>query len=401
MIRACTAPFVFVNEPQRALDLLTEMTIDHKIPPTADTYNAVIMACAKSGSTVYVNEAFRLAREMFDSHRDAYSRPKFSPGNKTLYALLEGAKRVRDLARTRWILAEMVKWSSDNPSQTANTGEGGLRVDENTMMHVFHAYASYKPPFRRAAAVLKDDLKSPTESSLGESEVSKETSTDHILAVEKQPAFLHIPPQSRPEILAEAKALFTRILEDTGENGHQTQENSTIFAHKAFENVKLTPRLLNSYLSIYYSHSSLAVSEKLFRSIFEDLSVPRNARSYVEALERCTLSPKGHSRTAAFAFAKYLWAAWEEREVGGPNTSPFDHFNLPRLIERAHIAMIKMCTLCVCPCLYHCRALTTSFTELAISNVPSTASKLFSIAIRQKLSAKRPRRARSGRLGLS
>jgi hypothetical protein len=73
MIRACANPVSihFSSEPEKALELWTEMTVDHRIPPTVQVYNAVILACARSGTKTYVNEAFRLARQMLDSHRDA------------------------------------------------------------------------------------------------------------------------------------------------------------------------------------------------------------------------------------------------------------------------------------------------------------------------------------------
>ena len=48
------------------------MTVDHRLPPSLGVYNAIILACARSGSKTYVNEAFRLAKQMLgDSHRTA------------------------------------------------------------------------------------------------------------------------------------------------------------------------------------------------------------------------------------------------------------------------------------------------------------------------------------------
>ena len=64
MIRACVNPVSirFSSEPEKALDLWTKMTVDHKISSTIQAYNAMILACARSGTKTYVNEAFRLAR---------------------------------------------------------------------------------------------------------------------------------------------------------------------------------------------------------------------------------------------------------------------------------------------------------------------------------------------------
>ncbi|KAJ8455438.1 hypothetical protein ONZ51_g12455 [Trametes cubensis] len=100
MMAAC-ASRVLDPQPARALDLWTEMTVDKRMAPTADAYTAVIYACACSGDKMYVNEAFRLAKEMLDGHRDAYGNSAFRPDRKTFCALLEGAKRIGDLAKGR------------------------------------------------------------------------------------------------------------------------------------------------------------------------------------------------------------------------------------------------------------------------------------------------------------
>ncbi len=52
MIRACASPVSvrYSSEPEKALDLWTEMTTDQKLTPTVDSYNAVILAlCAGRG----------------------------------------------------------------------------------------------------------------------------------------------------------------------------------------------------------------------------------------------------------------------------------------------------------------------------------------------------------------
>jgi hypothetical protein len=144
------------SEPQRALDLFTEMTVDNNIPPTRDTYTAVILACARSGETKFVNEAFRLAKEMLDGHRDSLGRPAFTPNNALFGALLQGAKRIRDLPRARWILAEMVQVIIRQHHARVDDGmeipeQDEVVLTENKMVHVFHAYTSYQVPFHRSA----------------------------------------------------------------------------------------------------------------------------------------------------------------------------------------------------------------------------------------------------------
>lgn len=341
MIRACASSLNFSSEPERALDLWTEMTVDHGIQPTAGAYTAVILACARSGSKMYIHEAFRLAKEMLDSHRDATGHSAFKPDGRIFSALLEGAKRVGDLARTRWILAEMVRGAErDEESRFVDAA-----VSEEVMMHVFHAYAAYKPPFKRAAVLVDEKepaqtSKSMTGSNTSASMVSSSSSSSDDEAQEFPltettiPSFSHLPPQSRSEIIGEVQTLFARIVEDTTLDGSEA---------RLFSNVKLTPRLLNSYLSVHYAFASILDSQELFETIFEELNVPRNVRSYIEALERCSSSKRGQERAAAFAFAEKLWPAWQDLENGQQNG--VTGTVTARMIERANFAMIRMWTL--------------------------------------------------------
>ena len=107
MIHACTS-CVLSPQPARALDLFTEMTVDCGMLPTMDTYNAVIFACACSGNKLYVNEAFRLAKEMIDGNHTAYGKPSLAPDLCTFCALLEDAKHVGSLVKVRWIFDQII-----------------------------------------------------------------------------------------------------------------------------------------------------------------------------------------------------------------------------------------------------------------------------------------------------
>ncbi|KAL0952457.1 hypothetical protein HGRIS_006725 [Hohenbuehelia grisea] len=345
MIRACASPLVpGAYEPERALDLWTEMTVEQEIEPTVGAYNAVILACARSGRKAYVNEAFRLAKQMLDSHRDAFGYSQFYPDGNTFRALLEGAKRIGDLARARWILAEMVRNSSATQSATS------LQVNEEVMMHVFHAYASYKPPFKRAEVTLVKDLPSePVNDSVAPSEASADPSPKPPTEHQSSPSFAAAPPQSRAEVVAEAAFLFTRILEDKGLLGgadHDLDTEETKSDGK-LRHVQLTTRLLNSYLSVYYRHAWLGKSRELFDTIFEQYGVERDSRSYVEALERCANSKRGTERQVAREWADSLWSRWESMESSMREAS-LKTGRLPnaRLIERARIAKIRILALC-------------------------------------------------------
>ncbi|KAF9562861.1 hypothetical protein CPC08DRAFT_662543 [Agrocybe pediades] len=345
MIRACASPVSKAqsSEPEKALDLWTEMTVDHNIPPTVGSYNAVILACAKSGEKQYINEAFRLTKQMLDAHRDARGYSAFRPDRKTFCALLEGTKRIGDLARARWILAEIVKSGQD-----ADPNAVEVEVDAEIMTHLFHTYAAYKPPFIRAATKVLPDTTGATASASSSkerlaqgSEKPSESTTSTGLMVEEEtesPSFARIPPQSHSEVIHEVKFLFSRILQDRGMLPESSSSPSPLPVRK-FGKVELNPRLIGAYLSVFYNHASLEVAQKLFNTIFDELNVTRIPRLYVEALERCMNTRKGPEREVALRFSDELWEQWTTmenaaRDSGKPITA--------RFVERAHIARIRM-----------------------------------------------------------
>ncbi|KAJ7456891.1 hypothetical protein FB451DRAFT_1275158 [Mycena latifolia] len=339
MIRACASPVGTARsaDPERALDLWTEMTVEHKLTPTVGSYNAVILACAKSGRKMYVNEAFRIAKEMLDAHRDAYGRSAYMPDRQTLCALLEGAKRIGDLARARWILADLVR--SD-----AAEADG---VDEEIMMHVFHTYTSYVPPFTRNLAMLVPGRESKTPAAASDAPATQ--AADQPTVANTPPPtghssrFTRVPPQTSHEVIEEVQALFQRILEDTGKDQSGPAHAEDLFPGQTrFQHVKINVRLVNSYLSAHYQHSSLETSAALFWSVFNNVGLVPDARSCVDALERCGRAKRGRDRTIGLQFAERLWAEWQTLEdAGRASARPVD----ARMVERAHAAYIRVLTL--------------------------------------------------------
>lgn len=342
MIRACASPInTRPSEPERALDLWTEMTVDHRFEPTEGAYDAIILACARSGKTTYVNEAFRLAKQMLDSHRDARGESAFKPSRRTYCALLEGAKRIGDLSRARWILAQMTSTRSDTDAQAVN---------EEVMMHVFHTYASYCPPFNRnlvKTTETTEDTNIPTTSNNEVSPNVSQSSPQSTSVATNGPgsAFSHIPPQSGTEVIHEIQILFDRILYDSGlKNLSDPTDGGALPAEQKFQHVELTSRLVNSYLAVYYRHAPFEDARDLYRRVFTECQVPRTGRTYVEALERCAISRRGYERTIVLDFAEEVWAEWKKLEdAGHENGRPLSG----RIIERAHIAMIRVLALCV------------------------------------------------------
>ncbi|KAF8816887.1 hypothetical protein BYT27DRAFT_6951503 [Phlegmacium glaucopus] len=344
MIRACASPVNtrYSSEPEKALDLWTEMTQDQKIQPTVGSYNAIILACARSGTKTYVNEALRLARQMLDSHRDAQGFPAFRPDRKTFCALLEGAKRIGDLGRARWILAEMVRGQGVKAKEEEEDTEKDeqVEIDEEVMMHMFHAYAAYRPPFQRAATKLLEEK--PALQQQQQQPESQPTTTSPPIEAEDAPSFAHMPPQSHSEVIREVKVLFQRIVEDRNStDSTSTPTPSLPFSERKFKSVDITTRLIASYLSIFYRHASLETSRALFWKIFEEHGVVRSLRAYVEALERCANARKGAERAVALKFADELWIKWLETEQAWKTTHNVKRSD-PRLIERAHVAMVRL-----------------------------------------------------------
>jgi hypothetical protein len=339
MIRACAGSPTGRSEPERALDLWTEMTVDHGIAPTEGTYNAIILACARSGEKVYVNEAFRLAKEMLDCHRDAEGRSAYEPDQKMFCALLEGAKRVGDLARARWVLAEMVRLTGASSEDEENASMN-VKVTAEVMNHIFHAYAAYKPPFQRSAVKLQDDktLRTQPIPSVASDQPDSAVEQEGLPVEDIAPSFSHMPPQSQSEIIGEAKALFSRIIEDTRPGQHG------ICPSGKFRYVALTPRLLNAYLSVYYAHSKLQVAQDLFNTLFTELGVKKTAVSFVEALERCGIAQRGQERCVALSFADSVWPEWHALECQWQVGANGVHGVHARFVERAYVAMIRVLT---------------------------------------------------------
>ena len=341
MIRACASPFNprYPSEPEKALDLWTEMTQDQRMTPTVGSYNAIILACAKSGMKSFINEALRLARQMLDSSRDAHGYPAFRPDIKTFCALLEGVKRIGDLGRARWILVELVKGQRLETKEVDTEDTKQIEINEEVMMHMFHAYAAYSPPFRRSATTLLEEQSKPEQQQ--QQQLSQPPSTT--IEADDHPSFAHIPPQSRQEVIREVKFLFERILEDR-KTANPSATPSLPFSDQKFKNVEITTRLIGSYISVFYMHASLEVSQEIFWKIFEEHGVVRSLRVYVEALERCGNTKRRFEKDISLKFADKLWITWSEEEQASKIQTHDKKPYCPRLIERAHIAMLRVLT---------------------------------------------------------
>ncbi|KAG2005642.1 hypothetical protein CC2G_002029 [Coprinopsis cinerea AmutBmut pab1-1] len=349
MIRACASPLSVstTSEVEKALDLWTEMTVDHRLTPTVGAYNAIILACARAGTKEFVAEAYRIARQMLDSNRNAEGISAYRPDRKTFAALLEGAKRIGDLGRVRWILAEMTR---NREGLEAVNAPVDARVDEEIMLHVFNAYAAYKPPFVRGATkIVKQAAPAkaspPTKDSKTTSAAQEEAPPDDAEPgpLTEPPSFAHIPPQTPGEVVQEVNFLFNSIREAQVKESPDGSPPPFNLFHQKFGGVELTPRLVTAYVSVLYNHASLFRCREVFWSIYEELGLDRTVRAYVEAFERCANAKKkrdgGHERELALTFADELWKKWYIIERDGEYQGrKLDS----RLIERVNVAMMRV-----------------------------------------------------------
>ncbi|GAA5879495.1 hypothetical protein JCM16303_003224 [Sporobolomyces ruberrimus] len=304
MIQACsrgTHP-----SPERAIDLFTELTDDNRLPPNELAYNGVIRSCAREGSQEYYYEALRYMRRMLDENVE--------PSKYTFHALLEGAKRHGDLARSRWMLVKMV-------------GVGGkVKPDANTLGLVFQTYASYRPEggrkkerirvtaevkgTDRPSAELKpnqDPAYVPLAKSTNPPDDDDRGSLALIELLGEASLFYPGPlPQTSAQVLEEAQNLMVQIV---GPNalGLPAIELTVPRAPSMFPGVEPSTFLLNAYLSILNSHSTLPASLDFFNKAFEVSAVVKNRYTYELIMKRCEL---GKVNAEVVEQAKKVFEEW-------------------------------------------------------------------------------------------
>jgi len=385
-------------EAERALDLFHEMTVDNRIRPTTYTYNAAILACARSRN--FKLEAFRLARQMINSLRDAEGRvpARVLPNSHTFQALLEAAKRMGDLGRTRWLLGLMVKESLRDPM---------IKVNEKVMTHVFQVYAAYVPPFQREAilqekAAESEDKYGETEATQPEGEtqdnIFSETSTTFLSssqqphppwpspqAVAKSRKRRPHPPQTRQEVIREASLLWSRILQDQSYTHTRSEAYSEMSRHRPFFHVRLTTQLIDAYLAVHFNHAPPEESYPLWTELHPALGIERDANSYLLAINAYASGrfPDAVNRSALEFVRTGIWEEWRAYEVRkgvqqmegtGEGNEESRKVNA-RMVEKIWVAYIRLLALYVIisPCYF---SLITSYIIYRTWNLPEALKVL-------------------------
>lgn len=328
MIRACAD--TRDPQPERARDLWIELTSAPGAGAVAERaeYDAIIRALSSTKRTYL--EAFDLLRQMLAKHSEATFVPfdespqaverwsRYVPTLETFTALLEGTKRAGDLPRARWVLNEVVRLQAS----------GLVAVNEELLSGVFMTYASWVPLVRRSAVkpgrndggkgkgkeeeieeamtpAETDDI-APAASRDG---LAKAGETTHDIDAAQQRS-AHPDPLTSADALREADALFEQILADTSSTG-QGIENEE--ATGPFSDVRLTTRLVNSYLSVHLAHAATipAAREAWDKTwaLCATASVP-NGWSHLQVFERCAAGEMREDRHAATVWAQETWARY-------------------------------------------------------------------------------------------
>lgn len=333
-------------EAERALDLFTEMTQDYKIPPTVHSYNAVILVCARSKK--YKSEAFRLARQMTATYIDNNGQSsQLQPNKGTFEALLEAAKRSRDLLRVRWLLGLMVKELRRNPA---------LNIDEYILMHIFHAYASYAPPFRREAVledstIGSDPLDPPNDDSafaFSSSPNPKESPFQNLVQPCRRRSY---PPQTHQDIIREAERIWSKIVNDQTIASSSSSDVAPNLA-PVFRNVSITSRLIDSFMTIYFAHSPPEIAYKKYNILYKAFAVEKGPRSYLQAIQAYTNGQRFSSEyvRASLDWARNIWEEWRQYEISVDvmqisGVHPEIRRADARIVEKIWIAYIKLLAL--------------------------------------------------------
>jgi hypothetical protein len=345
MIRACAD----TGEPEtlRGFDLWTEMTVDKRLTPTTDAYNAIITLAARSKSTAL--DATRLAKEMLELGRDADGKPALPLTTETYIALLDAAKRLGDLKQARWILMKLAK----------NGPDASSAVDQWALQHMFHTYALYSPPFKREFTnTVKTAASAHSEQGKGQKEeLSHAKVEEHVQDlpqnVQQGPQsqdYEALLPQTSRAVLAEADALFDLFVREKGVAQLDAADGQQ--GPKLFSSVRNAGDVAQAYLSVYLHHSPNVkeVIEKA-RSIHAQLGAEWTAETIRLCLIHCARRTTTSSLPLTEEFTKELWQMWLdiiEREKswisrwipGGP-TTPAERRIIPRSsLKASNIASI-------------------------------------------------------------
>lgn len=329
-------------EPERARDLWIEMTEQEKIEPSTEAYNAIIKSLGSTKKDYL--EAFDLLRQMLVKHNDAVfvpfeeddGIPRFSeyvPTLETFASVLEGTKRAGDVNRARWVLSEVIKLSRAGQALNVPNWKEGPSGD--LMASVFMTYAAWNPVLRKKEVKMrKASSEGASEKVIIEKEEHRLPKGEEFLNVdvlqdvvessadsssidytfEEPPVNDYLAPLSSADAIRECTSLFHRILSDI-------QSSSSTSDFLPFRHVYITPKLINSYISVYNVHGpSLSSVKQVYDTVWEEasrasgLSVKPNGWTFIPLLEKCASGSRGGiypaDRSLALSWGRTLWSSY-------------------------------------------------------------------------------------------
>jgi hypothetical protein len=404
MIAACAHPTH--PEPERALDLWTEMTIDSGILPDVNTFNAVLLACGRVQR--FYPETFRLMRQLLDFYQTSPpgtpQKTMYTPTRQTFDALLDGAKRNGDLARARWVLTEMIRFS--NHPGFANDGKD-VGPTAHTLSNVLSTYASSEAKigksmlrmtdgkaaskgaddepessategsglnheqmtrkmgslgFEEAAPIganvivegkMATDLEQPSLGSRRDESGSEGMEAGR--AADSQPArnVATSPlPQSSAEIVQEATLLFRHTLTDW--QTYAAGERSPTGGLPPLRFARVRSEVVDCFLAVLYKHASFADALAGFKTVYAESHVRRTGHSWrhffefaSRTRERELAASESHALFEEFALFEreaktHFDRLLEEESVDVAMNYYRDIGLTPENIRRVFAAMIKI-----------------------------------------------------------
>lgn len=291
----------FSSKPEKALNLWSKMTVDHKIPPTVQAYNAVILACVRSSTKTYMNEAFQLARQMrgvfwwLGQIKRHFVHHWRAPRGSGIWGRWDGywwkwwdVER-REGTQIRWMRRLMTKcqWISSTCMLHTHCHIYGLWLGPTSQRqwrwvilsriqyHKGHSWCcrwgapSWFDFFARPESFprrqkLKSSFLTQTATELHWCHLRGQISIQHDSVRPKQHGFHCYSGQPPYLLLTKCSGMWSWNL-----------------------------KLLGVYLSVFYRHVTLATARTLFWNVFKDLGLERISRIYVETLESCWNACKG------------------------------------------------------------------------------------------------------------
>jgi hypothetical protein len=323
MIRCCGVSAD--PQPERARDLWIEFTTEGgKVEPRREEYDAIIRALGSTKSDYL--EAYDLLRQMLAKHHEATFVPfeeedttarmsPWVPTVETFTALLEGTKRAADLDRARWVLSEVV----DLARAAAFTGSRLKGPDEELMTNVFMTYASWNPPVTRQS--VKIEKKAGGESAV-ESTTVDEVEEGPSAVVESENQSGSDMPRTSAEALLEVDLLFERVVHDA----RAAMGGEANVVHYPFASVRITTRLVNSYLAAQLKHANnyadgRAIFDRVWGAFTQIPNGPKpNGWTFLQVMDKCSRGRLSKDdRSVAFAWGK---DAWKDYEAWSATTLP-------------------------------------------------------------------------------